>query len=79
MKRMILFFIMSFAFVCSYAQTKVKGVVKDATTNQAIPKATISAKNKVLAIANDNGEFEVTTTAANLTITAVGYTSVTLL
>jgi iron complex outermembrane receptor protein len=77
MKRMILFFIMSFAFACSYAQTKVKGVVKDATTNQAIPKATISAKNKVLAIANDNGEFEVTTTAANLTITAVGYTSVT--
>lgn len=69
---------MSFAFAYTYAQIKVKGVVKDAKTNQAIPKATISAKNKVLAIANDNGEFEVTITAANITVSSVGYNSVTV-
>jgi iron complex outermembrane receptor protein len=68
-------------FLCtafSYPQSPVKGVVRDADTRQPVPKATISANNKVLAIADENGEFNITTGATSLTISSVGYATVTV-
>jgi iron complex outermembrane receptor protein len=78
MKRIALFFLMSFIGIATWAQTTVKGIVKDAQNNQPIPKATISTNDKAVAIANDNGEFQLTTTSKNITITAVGYTATTI-
>jgi iron complex outermembrane recepter protein len=72
----LLFMLLHVAY--SYSQATVKGTVKDAETKQPISKATISANNKVLAIANDNGEFTITTNANSITISSIGYSPATI-
>lgn len=76
MRNLVLLLFMSFNVAFTYPQATVKGVVKDAETRQPLAKATIAANNKVLAIANDRGEFTITTTADAITVSSVGYNPV---
>jgi iron complex outermembrane receptor protein len=62
----------------TYPQSTIKGIVRDAETKLPIAKATISANNKVLGIANDNGEFTVTTAAISISVSSVGYSTITV-
>lgn len=64
------------AFV--FPQAGSKGTVKDAETNQPISKATIYANNKVLTIANEKGEFTVPPGVTVITVSFIGYTSVSV-
>ncbi len=66
--------------LCSMAspQAVIKGTVKDETSKQPIAAASIYSNNKVVAITNDKGEFNLTTPLKSVTITAIGYQSETV-
>jgi hypothetical protein len=54
----IVVFLLLLSFNCLYAQQKLSGTVLDKGTGQAIPYATVQAKNTRSSLTNENGEFD---------------------
>jgi len=71
---------LSLLLLCSFAspQEVIKGTVKDETSKQPIVGASVYSNNKVVAVTNDKGEFNVSAPVKTITITAIGYQSETV-
>ncbi|WP_442591081.1 carboxypeptidase-like regulatory domain-containing protein [Pedobacter sp. AW31-3R] len=69
---LFLFFLIS---TSSFAQQRLKGIVKDKTTGLPVPFATIQAKNAKKSLTNENGQFEIEVSGlpASLAISHLNY------
>ncbi|ANE49184.1 TonB-dependent receptor [Flavisolibacter tropicus] len=75
MKTKYLFLLFNLFFVTTlYAQRTIKGRVIDQQTNQPIPRASISGGGATV-VSNEQGQFEINSTADHLSVTSVGYST----
>lgn len=72
-KRICLTVLSLMAMSMVFAQRRITGIIIDATTNQALPGATISdLQNKINTVSDQNGNFSITGTDS-IKITSIGY------
>ncbi|QJB36584.1 SusC/RagA family TonB-linked outer membrane protein [Chitinophaga oryzae] len=78
MRKSVLFILLCMSGISAYAQQVLKGTVKDATTRQPVPGATVKVIGaKTGATTNEKGEFELNVPAnAQLQITSIGFENV---
>ncbi|NML38081.1 TonB-dependent receptor [Chitinophaga sp. G-6-1-13] len=78
MRKSVLFILLCMSGLSVYAQQVLKGTVKDATTRQPVPGATVKVVGSATgATTNEKGEFELKVPAnAQLQITSIGFENV---
>ncbi|RBL91779.1 hypothetical protein DF182_04005 [Chitinophaga flava] len=80
MRKSVLFILLCMSGVSAYAQQVLKGTVKDATSRQPVPGATVKVVGKTTGVTtNEKGEFQIDVPAnAQLQISSVGFENVTI-